>query len=872
MPTALVRTRASAQARLADAVAAFERDLSDQEKAILRSSGTAPPEISDVMKLTATMDDIANKGKDGGGKCIGPRLVNFLQAVQQFAVVGDVIVGGSQNLIACGVWSIVRTALLMTVNISNYRDKLSTLFMNAGRSAPRYQSMALLYHRSALLQSHMSEYFLVVVDLCRWLLKFNKKTSLGRAASSLSASDLDKYQSGLEKWAQAIKEEVNFLGVEKIEQEAREGSQFRALFVRSRNLKREHANKLRLLDLCSKYDHVTTWKQTRVIGNTGLFNQTPEYSSWKHATVSSTLIFSGKLGSGKSVLLANIVDDLHLHGTGKDFTIAWFFCRHDISDSLKARTVIGSLARQLLKKKDVSNALQLLDEAVLALDSEDILGLLKGTHSSADKVYFVLDGLDECDAAERRELIGSLQVLQQAFPLLVCVAHKPEPIAALQHTLKTLSNPAVTPIPDDNPDIAAFIKAELERFRDPKQHLVRDPELIREIEDALLQGSQGMFLWAALQIGALHEMHTDHAIREALLDLPKDLSETFSRILEKYARSGKEYQRPILELVTVARQPLSTEQLDEALSVVPGDTNWDESKLLIDPIRTLSCCGSLLIVDEEEHTVRLIHHSVKQFLIDNFAATSSSDFVLDAETTMANIIITYLNYSIFETQIARTGGSLNVAASIPDHVLKSTLDYATGKRVQGWASKLLNLRSKSDVDLAGIMTTARYRHVEPIREHPFLLYARKYGRKHIICNTTMAKLIITTMAKLSLPSDISGFDWAQAALETAARSGNEIITELLLTLGSDPQHPNNDKRTLLHHASKSRNEAGVNMLLKVDAVVNPIDSFGQIPLHLASELGNVNTMELLLARGKSGANHADFQGNDSPASGREVQE
>ena len=50
-------------------------------------------------------------------------------------------------------------------------------------------------------------------------------------------------------------------------------------------------------------------------------------------------MYIGKLGSGKSVLLANIVDDLNLHVRSKNIVVAYFFCRHDIPESLKARSL-----------------------------------------------------------------------------------------------------------------------------------------------------------------------------------------------------------------------------------------------------------------------------------------------------------------------------------------------------------------------------------------------------------------------------------------------------------------------------------------------------------------------------------------------------
>lgn len=110
-------SRLKPEIRLAQAVSQFEADLSNDQKSIFRNhkqqSLASPPGTSDVMRLTAEIDrQVANKA---GGRCFGPRFTNFLQGVQQFASLGDVIVGGSQNIIACGIWSIIRMSLLVSV-------------------------------------------------------------------------------------------------------------------------------------------------------------------------------------------------------------------------------------------------------------------------------------------------------------------------------------------------------------------------------------------------------------------------------------------------------------------------------------------------------------------------------------------------------------------------------------------------------------------------------------------------------------------------------------------------------------------------------------------------------------------------------------
>ena len=110
--------RLKPEIRLAQAVSEFEADLAADQKAAFRAdraqSCKTPPSIQDVMRFTAEMD-LQMSRKLGGGRCVGPRMTNLVQAVQQFAALGDVVIGGTQNLLACGVWTLVRMTLLVSL-------------------------------------------------------------------------------------------------------------------------------------------------------------------------------------------------------------------------------------------------------------------------------------------------------------------------------------------------------------------------------------------------------------------------------------------------------------------------------------------------------------------------------------------------------------------------------------------------------------------------------------------------------------------------------------------------------------------------------------------------------------------------------------
>lgn len=193
------------------------------------------------------------------------------------------------------------------------------------------------------------------------------------------------------------------------------------------------------------------------------------------------------------MLLANVVDDLNIYVQDKKTPVAYFFCKHDISESLKARTIIDSLAKQLLRTMpDLAVAAQLCDGT--ALDVENILSVLHRALPSNYKAYFVLDGLNECDHTEREILIQQLQKLQKILALILCISYKVEPSNAFKLSSERFTATNFALIPDENPEIEAYIGVKLENCLKSGKLIIKEPALILKIRDALLKGAQEMFL------------------------------------------------------------------------------------------------------------------------------------------------------------------------------------------------------------------------------------------------------------------------------------------------------------------------------------------------------------------------------------------
>ncbi|KAI1275507.1 hypothetical protein F5Y07DRAFT_389759 [Xylaria sp. FL0933] len=689
--------RLKAEVRLEQSIERFQSVLSTEQRAAFHAgrdlASQSCPQVHHVMQVTAEIERQARVSSGGGRRCFGPRITKALQSIQEFVSVGDILIGGAQNLIASGVWSLVRLSLLTAARLSTYLEKLSELLMVVGRSAPRYQEMATLHPRSKPLQRLGIEYVIALVDLCHYVVAMCNKSTIGQLKSIFKEFDVSAHQSKLLEWAEAIKDQ---LGLE----EAKENSQARDIlykFSSGEALRRKLSGRAVLLDACSTFDYQMAWKQARKCGDATYFLHDEEYIQWKSSTAVSTISVSGKLGAGKTVVLANIIDDILL--ATKSHAVAYFFCRSDHVDSLKCRTVVGCLARQILEALPLDD----IDKLSLELQPRFSLGNIKQLFNSNifkfKHIFVILDGIDECDEDDRSHVIEFLRQLQGCCQLKVCVSYRLTADLRIRNELAALRPKRAIQMPEENPDIISFIQAKLELYIETGKLTLGDPTLILEISQALEAGAQGMFLWVVLQIETICAQKTDSKIREALRCLPKDLPDTFTRILTAAeGMSEPEYQKRLLKLILAAVRPLTTDELRDALSVTPFVPTWNHSERINDIQVALSAGGSLLIVDEEQFSVHFIHPSVKQFLLGGLG--SNHNFHVDrplAELEMARVVVTYLSYNAFDKQVTRMSQTGKVTdRQLYGNMVSSTL---TSSWARSMALNLLRTRRQTEFDV-----------------------------------------------------------------------------------------------------------------------------------------------------------------------------
>ena len=239
------------------------------------------------------------------------------------------------------------------------------------------------------------------------------------------------------------------------------------------------------------------------------------------------------------------------------------------------------------------------------------------------------------------------------------------------------------------------------------------------------------------QIDSICRENTDDDILKALQDLPKDLTTTYRRILRRLRDSGSTdplIGMKIFGIVSAARRPLNLEELREAISIEPGNNTWNASKLVIEIKKSLGCCGSLIVIDEELSTVHFAHSSVKQHLETFPVDADIPEYHINpdsANSVLGEIIVTYLNLDVLQQQLTKSSkASELLSTQATSHLIATSLPLSTtiGTTL---ARKLLKNRTPQ-FDIGRELEKAVGLTKEPkVRANSLLSYAQEHWLSHV---------------------------------------------------------------------------------------------------------------------------------------------
>ena len=174
------------------------------------------------------------------------------------------------------------------------------------------------------------------------------------------------------------------------------------------------------------------------------------------------------------------------------------------------------------------------------------------------------------------------------------------------------------------------------------------------------------FLVASLHIEAILRGTTVARRKKALKSIKNGvgLGDAYGATLERIKGQGEEKVRLAMVALTwicYSERPLQVDELCHALAVEIGETDFDPEN--VPSIATLlDCCQGLVTVDPEASIVRLIHHTVQEYLC------SYPGLFIKPHSILAETCLTYLNSQQVNDLTPH---------SLPDHASMQFLKYSS---------------------------------------------------------------------------------------------------------------------------------------------------------------------------------------------------
>lgn len=558
--------------------------------------------------------------------------------------------------------------------------------------------------------------------------------------------------------------------------------------------------KSKIMEWISNHDYSEEQHQniSQFVEGTGIRGllSDPEYLEWEKGTCDS-LLCVGMPGAGKTVTSAMVIRRLNESSRRTDVmvAVAFLYLRYDQQHTQSSSDqLLCSLTRQL-----VNQAKTIPGNIEKAFGNELRPGwswadLFLDAVKSFDHVYFVVDALDEsAELKIVKDLFSTIRPdnLRTLLKKSSCSTGV-QLLATSRYNLRIYDElfkkcpPVQVEIKGSDLDIQHYATS---RLSDLQSCVRNSAELQREVVQAIIASTKGVFLHAKLNMDSLKNKRSVKAIKTALQNFTSgsassydtSYDEAMSRITAQSEDDYRLAQRVLTWLVHTIR-PLSEVELEAVLAVEPGERTLDPDNVI--PITELqSLCAGLITVDEQARTVRLVHYTTKEYFLRN-----PQKLLDNPHRALADICVSFLgleefrswdatnyqqNYLHLTSRINHYKFLTYATVHYEDHV-NATLpsDDKTGLE--------LDLRLLRDQKLMDFFLTPRMRtHGEGRRMK--LLYERKTGIQYAAGKGSCGQ--VSALLEDGIDKDDRSF--GTTPLIEACASLNEPVVKLLIDAGAD---------------------------------------------------------------------------------------
>ncbi|OTB04523.1 hypothetical protein M426DRAFT_11417 [Hypoxylon sp. CI-4A] len=564
------------------------------------------------------------------------------------------------------------------------------------------------------------------------------------------------------------------------------------------------------------------------------FLKSKDFQDWKDWG-GSNIWLSGFPGSGKTTLMSNIIRDLALWAQQDEArpTIAYFYCDFRDSKTQDLANLLGTVVRRVILQKRFIP--EVIEEAY---NLSTAAGNWRKPHASLliealqlltcnSPLILLVDALDEIE--DREEALDFFRRAADSMSNITFLVTSREE-QSIRRSLTGFRNIRIEDrVFEVDKDIGKYVDYRLRV--DPNLQWL-NVSVKEQISESMRTQATGMFRWVQCQLETFSKLRTVKAIRQSLSQPPKDLHETYNRILGRIPKADQESARRVLLWVSFSITPLTLEEIHTAIAIDSGMDHLDEESLLRSPHDILDLVGGLINVTGEGH-VTLAHMSVKDYLLSSNIRSNpaTSDFALSidgAHATLFECCMAYISFSDFRKGPSTTSEDylrrLNKFPLLRHAAISWPYYYRLSKPSEDLTATVqaINADDPMSWDFYPRHATSLY-------------YAATFGLTEVVNE------FIKRGAELDRP----GSRYGGTALHGAVYRVHMPAVKLLLEAGADVNKADFLNVSPLHTAATLDDIELVELLLEFSANTKALDDAGETPLDWALKSGQIRTHSVL---------------------------
>lgn len=234
-------------------------------------------------------------------------------------------------------------------------------------------------------------------------------------------------------------------------------------------------------------------RERRLAGTGQWLLEKPEFIAWRDEEQAGSILWChGIPGAGKTVMSSIVIDHLNEKFAGQNVGAVYFYCDFNNPQSQSAVNILACLLKQLaLANSSVMASVTRLYEKHRMMDTyPDVLELEKTFLNACQgnqRMFLVVDALDECDVDTHRELL--LKVLEnlKGSSIRMFLTSRPHP-----DDIRELfqDSPQIT-IEASSEDIERYVRATIEESG--KASRIMGNDLKEEVVVKIRDEAQGMY-------------------------------------------------------------------------------------------------------------------------------------------------------------------------------------------------------------------------------------------------------------------------------------------------------------------------------------------------------------------------------------------